>query len=160
MAKTKEKKRGRGRTKRRDLLRAHARRATPTLPPGAQIRIEPRGEPKMSEVLGMFVEPYLGLASTENGQQVLLHLASLAWNAANLAEERRKVLLGDVAEKGLPGFTGRARHELQDLLMDMVERKLALFDENKRWILSIELTGPGRDLLSVISTAADPSADP
>ncbi len=88
MAKKKGKKRGQGPSQKQNLLRAYARRAMPNLPPGAQLRIEPRGEQRMSEVLEAFVEPYLGLASTDNGQRALLEIASLAWNAAILPEDK------------------------------------------------------------------------
>jgi hypothetical protein len=160
MAKKKGKTRGQGRSHKQNLLRAHARRAIPNLLPGAQLRIEPRGEQRMSEVLEAFVEPYLGLASTDNGQRVLLQIASLAWNAAILPEDERQALLDQVAERSLPGFEGQAREELQDLLMNMIARKLALFDKNKRFILSVELTSAEGGYLSVISSAADPSAKP
>jgi hypothetical protein len=152
-----KKKRKQGQRPKQNLLRAHARRAMPNLPPGAELRIEPRGEVRMSEVLEAFVEPYLALADTDNGQRVLFQIASLAWNAAILPADERRALLGRVAETGLPGFEGEAREELQDLLANMIARKLALFDENKRFILSVELTGAEGGYLSVISTAAGSS---
>jgi hypothetical protein len=157
MAKKKRKKQKQGTSPKQNLLRAHARRAMPNLPPGAQLRIKPRGEVRMSEVLEAFVEPYLGLAGTDNGQRVLFQIASLAWNAAILPADERRALLGRVAETGLPGLEGEAREELQDLLANMIARKLALFDENKRFILSVELTSTEGGYLSVISTAAGSS---
>jgi hypothetical protein len=156
MAKKKRKKRGKGRDHKQNLLRAHARRAGPNLPPGALLRIEPKGEQRMSEVLEAFIEPYLGLAGTDNGQRVLLQIASLAWNAAILPDNERQAMLDQVADRGLPGFQGQAHEELLDLLKNMIARKLALFDENKRFILSVELTSAQGGYLSVISTAADP----
>ncbi len=110
----------------------------------------------MSEVLKAFVEPYLGLASTDNGQRVLFQIVSLAWNAAILPADERRALLDQAAET-LPGFQGETRKELRDLLADMVARKLALFDDNKRLILSVDLTGAEGGYLSVISTAASSS---
>jgi hypothetical protein len=160
VAKRKGKKRGQSRSHKQNLLRAHARRAMPNLPPGAQLRIEPRGEQRMSEVLEAFVEPYLGLASTDNGQRVLLELASLAWNAAILPEDERQAMLNEVVERGLSGFQGQAHEELLDLLRNMIARKLALFDENKRVILSVELTSAEGGYLSVISTVAGPEPSP
>jgi hypothetical protein len=160
MAKKKGKKRGQGRSHKQNLLRAHARRAMPNLPPDAELRIEPRGAQRMSEVLEAFVDPYLGLASTDNGQRVLLEIASLAWNAAILPEDERQAMLNEVVEKGLPGFQGQAHEELLDLIANMIARKLALFDENKRFILSVELTSAEGGYLSVISTAASPERSP
>jgi hypothetical protein len=132
----------------------------PNLPPDAELRIEPRGAQRMSEVLEAFVDPYLGLASTDNGQRVLLEIASLAWNAAILPEDERQAMLNEVVEKGLPGFQGQAHEELLDLIENMIARKLALFDENKRFILSVELTSAEGGYLSVISTAASPERSP
>ena len=160
MAKKKRKKQKQGQGPKQNPLRAHVRRAMPHLPPGAQLRIEPRGEVRMSEVLKAFVEPYLGLASTDNGQRVLLEIASLAWNAAILPENERQAVLDQVAANGLPGFQGQAQEELQDLLTNMIARKRALFDDNKRFILSVELTSAEGGYLSVISTAAGPEQSP
>jgi hypothetical protein len=157
MAKKKGKKRKQGPSRKQSALRAHARRAKPNLPSGAVLRIEPRGEQKMSEVLEAFVEPYFGLASTDDGHRVLVHLASLAWNAALLPENERQTLLNQAVESGLPGFQGQAREELQDLLANMIARKLAFFDDNKRFILSVELTGGKGGYLSVASTSASSS---
>jgi hypothetical protein len=157
MAKKKRKKQKKSRSRKQNLLRAHARRAMPHLPPGAQLRIEPRGEVRMSEVLEAFVEPYLGLASTDNGRRALLQIASLAWNAAILPAEERRALLDRVADTSFLGFQGEAREEVQDLLANMIARKLALFDENKRIILGVELTGAEGGYLSVISTVAGSS---
>jgi len=160
MTKNKSRKRKQSQSRKQNLLRAHARRATPILPLGAQLRIEPRDELKMSEVLEGFVEPYRGLANTDNGQRVLLHIASLAWNAAILPENERQAVLDQVAANGLPGFQGQAQEELQDLLTNMIARKRALFDDNKRFILSVELTSAEGGYLSVISTAAGPEQSP
>lgn len=160
MAKKKRKKRGQGQSRRQNALRAHARRAKPNLPSDALLRIEPRGEQKMSEVLEAFVEPYFGLASTDNGHRVLLYIASLAWNAALFPEEKRQAMLNEVAKTGLPGFQGQAHEELLDMLKNMIARKHALFDENKRFILSVELTSAKGGYLSVISTDASPEQSP
>jgi hypothetical protein len=157
MTKKTRKKQKQGQGPKQNLLHAHVRRAMPNLPPGAQLRIEPRGEVRMSEVLEAFVEPYLGLASTDNGQRVLLQIASLAWNAALLPVDERRALLDQAAETSLPGFQGEAREELQDLLANMIARKLAFFDDNKRFILSVELTGGKGGYLSVASTSASSS---
>lgn len=114
----------------------------------------------MSEVLKAFVEPYISLTSTDNSQRMLLQIASLAWNAAILPEDDRQAMLDQLAERSLPGFEGQAREELQDLIMNMIARKLALFDENKRFILSVELTSAEGGYLSVISTAAGSEPSP
>ncbi len=152
-AKKRKKKRRQARVSRQQLLQAHARRFLPELPPHSEIRIEPKGQVKMSEVLRAFVEPYLGLTSTDNGQRMLLYIATAAWNAALLPEEKRPAMLDEVVEKGLSGFPEEEQEELRKLLADMVARKLALFDENKRFILSIELTSSSQGYhLSVVST--------
>lgn len=156
MAKKKQRKQKQGTSRKQSLLRAHAHRAMQNLPPDVQLRIEPKGEVRMSGVLEAFVEPYLGLASTADSHRVLFQIASLAWNAAILPADRRRAFLHLAAET-LPGFQGEAREELQGLLADMIARKLTLFDENKRLILSVELTGTTEGHLSVISTSADPS---
>jgi hypothetical protein len=99
-ARSKKKKQSRARTKRREQLSAHARRVREGPLPRAKILVEPKGQEKMSAVLEAFVEPYLELADTENGQQVLFHLAVLAWNASLLPEEKRQAMMDDVLKEG------------------------------------------------------------
>ncbi len=153
-AKKKKKKRKQHGTREQRALRAHARRARSTLPSNAELRIEPKGEAKMSEVLQTFVEPYLELADTEPGREVLIHLAAVAWNAALLPDEEQMELLGDALDKGLPDLEEKQREEFTALLFSMVDRKRAFFDENKRFILSVEVTDKEHGFyVSVVSTS-------
>jgi len=111
------------------------------LPPDTVFRIEPKGQPKMSEVLEEFVEPYLSLTDTDNGQRVLLHLAAAAWNAALLPAGEREAMIDAFVDKTSDIFPKGGQKEIRKLLLAMVERKLALFDDNKRFIVSIDMTG-------------------
>lgn len=81
------------------------------------------------------------------------HLATVAWNAAILPEEKRQAMLDEMQKIGMPGFSEDGQEDPRALLAKMVERKLVFFGENKRFILSIELTGAERGYhLSVVST--------
>ena len=116
------------------------------------MRIEPKGQPKMSVVLEEFVEPYLSLADTDSGKQVLYHVAAAAWNAALLPERERGAMIEEFLAKTKNVFPKGGHKEIRDLLLAMVERKLTLFEHNKRFIVSIEFTGPAEGgYLSVAS---------
>jgi len=153
---SKKRKQSRARTKRREQLSAHVRRVQEGSLPGAKFSLEPKGQEKMSAVLEAFVEPYLELADTEHGKQVLFHLAALAWDAALLPEEKRQAMIDDILNHGVKGLSNRERRDLEQLVTGMIQRKLSLFADNRRHILSIELTDMGQDYyLSVASTQGD-----
>jgi hypothetical protein len=140
-AKKSKKKRRQSQDKSERILRAHARRTASRLSPDAVIRIEPKGQPKMSEVLEDFVEPYLSLTDTDNGQRVLFHLATAAWNAALQPAGEREAMIDAFMGKTSDIFPKGGQKDIRKLLLAMVERKVALFDDNKRFIVSIEMTG-------------------
>ena len=86
-------------------------------------------------------------------------LGVLAWNAALLLDDRRKVMIDDFISKGLPPGSDDLATELRSLINSMVERKLAHFASNRRAIISFELRDTGRDYhLTVASTLGDSPA--
>jgi hypothetical protein len=151
-AKKSRKKRRQSANKKERALRAHAQHVTARLGTEAVMRIEPKGQSKMSAVLEEFVEPYLSLADTDSGKRVLYHLAATAWNAALLPEQEREAMIDEFLAKTKDVFPKGGHKDIRELLLAMVERKLALFEDNKRFIVSIELTGPAEGgYLSVAS---------
>ena len=63
---------------------------------GRQLILNPSGQVKMSEVLENFVEPYWEYASTEDEMKKLLLVATVAWNAAMMEDEKRREFLRQV----------------------------------------------------------------
>lgn len=159
-AKKRKPKKGRDRRSRQRLFRNHARRTKAHLPPGSEIRFEPEGQVKMSEVLKAFVEPYLELADTERALRVLFQVAMVAWNAALLPEEEREALLDETIARGFAQASEDAQAGMRAILGKMVERKLAWFDENRRFIVSVEVKRTGEtDHVSVVSTPGQPEPE-
>lgn len=151
-AKKSKRKRQQKASKKERALRAHAHHLTARLGTEAIMRIEPKGQPKMSAVLEEFVEPYLSLADTDSGKQALYHLAAAAWNAALLPEQERQAMIDEFLAKTKDVFPKGGRKDIREFLLVMVERKLALFEDNKRFIVSIEFSGPAEGgYLSVAS---------
>ena len=103
----------------------------------------------MSEVLENFVEPYWEYASTEDEMKKLLLVATVAWNAAMMEDEKRREFLRQV----LNSTPEDVRDEVSKVLKEMIKRKQEEFGECVRNILDIKLTmtrnGPH---LSVVST--------
>ena len=141
------------RAQQREWLAAHVRRVQEGPLQDAKIMLEPKGQTKMSKVLEAFVEPYLELADTEHGKAMLFHLAVVAWNAALLPEEKRQTMIDEVLKEGAKQIPKKGQRDLKLLLAAMIQRKLSHFAENRRYIVSIELTEMGQDYyLSVAST--------
>ncbi|AFZ56713.1 hypothetical protein H6G54_30025 [Anabaena cylindrica FACHB-243] len=59
----------------------------------ANIPIEPKGAPKMSEILQQFVAPYLDNISTLRRRKALFSLAAIAWNTVLTAESEKQPIL-------------------------------------------------------------------
>jgi hypothetical protein len=157
-AKKRKKKRGQARTQRQRLLQAHARRLSPDLPPNAEIRFEPKGQAKMSEVLEDFVEPYRDeIDDTIEAQTKLLTVAILAWNAALLPEEERQGMVEQLLEEGLQGVPQETKRGLGEIVAGLIERKLAHFAEYKRPIIDFELTETGSGYHLPVMSLVDPS---
>lgn len=93
----------------------------------------------MSEVLGDFVEPYMGMADTMGNYRKLLGLAATAWNAALLPADERDSVLDDVLAEGFGDLTESLRLELRALIEALIARKDAHFADNRRAIVDFTL---------------------
>ena len=107
----------------------------------------------MSDVLEAFIKPYEEAAPTEDAMRRLLMLGILAWNAAILPEKKGRELIDETIDSALAGASREDRVQTKKLVEVLVWRKLELFEENTRMILSFELTNMGHEYhLSVMST--------
>jgi hypothetical protein len=126
---------------------------------GRKLVASPPGVEKMSDVLEDFIEPYMDSVEGEDAYRKLLTLATLAWNAALLPEDRRKDMIDDVLSKGLPLGSDELGAGLRSIVEAMIERKEAHFSSNRRAIISFELQDRGEDYhLTVASTLGDSPA--
>ena len=118
-----------------------------------EVIVEPKGAVRMSEVLSEFVEPYIQDAVTEEDYRKVLTLATMAWNASFLPEEKRGEMITDVMDKGLPEADAKLKAGLRKVVDEMIARKQVHFAEYKRDIIDFELTDTGEGYhLTVAST--------
>ena len=110
---------------------------------------DPPGMEKMSEVLEDFVGPHWDQAPTEEALRNLLNVAAVAWNAALLPSEEREKL----HQKSQQMLPADQRDDFRAIVDSLIQRKLAHFADNRRAILSIDLTmQPTGPYLEVMST--------
>lgn len=118
------------------------------LPRGIELRVNPPGQEKMSEVLVRFVEPYAQFAETEEDYQRLYSVAALAWNAALLSTRERSTLY-DLIHQSMP----LAQDKAELIIDELIHRKERYFAEYSRGIIHYEVKMIGDDVhLTVAST--------
>jgi len=114
---------------------------------------DPPGFEKVSDMLARLARPLIEESKTKEDYKKALRLAVVAWNAALLPEAERAAMLHEKRIADGLGPTGIR------LMEKLIERKLALFPNEKRPILDIEVADlGGRFHLSVISEI--PTSDP
>ncbi|MEO6808181.1 MAG: hypothetical protein ABI353_03600 [Isosphaeraceae bacterium] len=123
------------------------------IPPGDIGIYEPDGVEKMSKVLQVFMEPYWGLAESEDAARSLLALAAAAWNATLLPEDQRNAMLDEILRTGFARSSAKDRVAAREFIETMIRRKEELFASNRRMIASFKLTNLGDQYhLSVASS--------
>ncbi|MEM9266665.1 MAG: hypothetical protein AAGA46_14185 [Cyanobacteria bacterium P01_F01_bin.13] len=117
----------------------------------------PQGEVKMSDVLEDFAEPYLLEANSFEQQQMVYEMAILAWNLAIIPEHQRQSALDELFKDLMKGKPATAKRDLNNLMDEMVGRKLALFPNNRRYILDFQLEDAGDQLHLSVASTLEPS---
>jgi len=105
---------------------------------------------KMSEVIQDFAEPLLDGADSPEEVKKALVIAMVAWNHS---------LLQEAGEPGLGGIKSDllADPTVRGVFESLVERKWALYPDNRRFILDYELIPSGHEYrFNVISTLGSP----
>jgi hypothetical protein len=120
----------------------------------AETVIAPRGAVKMSEVLEDFVEPYLESAENHQQREQLFGLAMTAWNLALLPEPERQVILDRTFER-LISPTGLLKEYFDEIIGELIARKLDYFTDNRRLIVSFELKDTGRDFQLLVASTLE-----
>ena len=121
------------------ILKRFARRAQAK---GITTLINPAGREKMSEVLDDFVQPYYNLIGddTLESRRKMLTLAVAAWNVTLLPEDQQEEQIDSLIEKGMPGLSRDDKKAARSLIQSMIDWKQSQFADNKRFIMSFELT--------------------
>lgn len=127
---------------------------------GESDSLGPLGLEKMSEVLGDFVEPFVGQTRNIDEYRNLFHFGVMAWNTALLPEDERQEAIDDIIRKIGPE-TGAELRELQVLLDQLILRKKRHFATNRRVIAGFDLRETSEGFcLNVVSSLDAPAGLP
>ena len=121
-------------------------------PTGDLVVVNPRGQAKMSDVLTELVRPDWNTCANEEDMRKLLTLGLVAWNAALFQGAKRAAYLDDFAKT----FPAESRSDFYFVIEPLIRRKEELFPQNKRPMLSYDLTWlpSGEPYLTVVSGLA------
>ena len=124
---------------------------------GKEIAFGPSGDVSMSDVLLDFIEPFRGLADTNEAMHRLITIALIAWNGALKPEDERQAFIQEMM--GAMPADDELREDFVEIVHALIERKQKHFSEYNRMIIDYELTDRGKDYhLSVVSLQ-EPSPD-
>ncbi|MEM9486592.1 MAG: hypothetical protein AAGA83_23200 [Cyanobacteria bacterium P01_F01_bin.116] len=118
----------------------------------------PKDEVKMSDVLEEFAEPYLPESDELEQHKMVYEMAIIAWNLAVIPKNQRQSALDELFKDLMKGKPATARQDLNDLMDEMVARKLALFPNNRRYILDFQLEDTGDQFHLSVASTLEPSA--
>jgi hypothetical protein len=116
----------------------------------ATMALNPTGISKMSEVLEEFVMPYLEAVHNHEHRHKMITIAVIAWNIALLPEE----LWESDMQPFLSAITDDdiARQGFQEILLQLISRKLLYFPDDRRSIVDFQVIDRGAQFhLSVAS---------
>jgi hypothetical protein len=113
----------------------------------------PEGMDKMSEVLQVFVEPYLEVLKSHSQRETFLDIAVTAWNLSLSPKNERQPLVDEMIEKLAASSYRHAQRDMKEILEELISRKLELFPDNRRLIVEFHFQETGNSFhLSVAST--------
>jgi len=111
---------------------------------------------KMSEMIWEMAAGFLGLGDTMAERQNRLNAACSAWNMACCPPEVRQRQLEQYKEGYLRFNPATSPSDLANILKDMeslIERKLKLFPDDKRQIVSARVVRVGKDYRIEVASA-------
>jgi hypothetical protein len=110
------------------------------------MKLEETEGPKLSAQILDLIEPYKSLATTSDAFEKLVVLGVVAWNAALLEGEERQALM-EASVKAVVDTAGpQTRPDTQASLDRLLQRKLSLFPDDRRYIVDYRLTEAGPDI--------------
>ncbi|HLP91748.1 MAG TPA: hypothetical protein VK184_24570 [Nostocaceae cyanobacterium] len=118
-----------------------------------EIVFEQENTAKMSEILHIYVEPYLLPSDNYGVRKTVLDIGILGWNAAICPEHLKQKLINDFYQDFFAEYPDELKQEIKTWIDVLIERKKKYFANINRMILSckIEETEDSYDLL-VFST--------
>ena len=115
-----------------------------------KIILNPPGEIKMSDALGQVIAPYTGDAETLDAYRKLVTMGAMAWNNTLLPPEGQAAGFAAIDKLDM---ASAEKEVMKDLMRTLMERKLALFPDVRRFIVNFEVSDLGHEwYLSIAST--------
>ncbi len=111
---------------------------------------------KMSEMISEMAAGFLGVGDTIGERQNRLNAACSAWNMACCSPEARQRQLEQYKEGYLRFNPATSPGDLANILKDMellIERKLKMFPDDKRQIVSARVVRVGKDYRIEVASA-------
>jgi hypothetical protein len=99
--------------------------------PGMEVRINPPGHRKVSDMIWLVAEPLLESAPDYESKEMILKITTLAWNFTLLDPIEQEEMLAEIADLF-------QRPEDMDMFYYLAERKALLFPEEERVICKVE----------------------
>ena len=107
------------------------------------VKPEP-GQVRVSEALRQVAAPLLKEARTREQAHACVLLSSLSWNLAVLPESKRQSYRQTFEAKASEAFPA-TDPQMRTLVDDLMARKQALFPDDNRMILDVEVTDEGNE---------------
>ena len=117
---------------------------------------KPSAKRKMSEMISEMAAGFLGVDDTIGERQNRLNAACSAWNIACASPEVRQQQLEQYGQAYLQHNPDMSPSDLGDMLKDielLIERKLEIFPDDRRQIVSARVVEVGADYRIEIASA-------
>jgi len=121
--------------------------------PVSKMIVDPEREAKMSEVILDFAKPFLNKCEDEESEKKAIELAILIWNLSLFPKKSRDQEIEKLCSGLLPSEDANDFAALMNYVNILLERKQEYYPDNKRAIISYQMSGSGKNrLLDVAST--------
>ena len=121
--------------------------------PVSKMIVDPEREAKMSEVILDFAKPFLNKCEDEESEKKAIELAILIWNLSLFPKKSRDQEIEKLCSGLSPSEDANDFAALMNYVNILLERKQEYYPDNKRAIISYQMSGSGKNrLLDVAST--------
>ena len=117
---------------------------------------DPQPKRKMSEMISEMAADFIGLGDTAEEKQNRLNAACSAWNMACGLPELRRQQLEQYVEgyrQNNPAISPNDLASVRKVMESLMERKLELFPDDKRQIVSAKIVMVGKDYRIEVASA-------
>lgn len=112
---------------------------------------------KMSDALTDLVEPYADMAEGKEAYSKLLHLGMIAWNTTLFPEAEQARMIQQLLDT-MPGAGQEMTAGLRQMIADLMMRKKALYPDNRRMMVSLDLIDTGNGYRLTVASSVEDTA--